>query len=286
MNSPLTSEALFHLGPVPITAAIITTWVIMAVLVAGAWGMTRRLTLIPDRRQAALELLVSTLDVQIRETSGVEPTPYRSFIGTLFLFILVANLSSLLPGIEPPTAQMETDAALAMLVFVSIIWFGIRGAGIKGYLKSFAAPNVVMIPLNILESLTRTFSMFVRLFGNVMSGVFVIGIVASLAGLLVPIPLMALDLLTGLVQAYIFAILALVFIASTVEEGRASFNSEPDSDSRTSARDGDGDGDREKDKDSAHQTDVPPLTPQPLTPQPLTSQQPTSRTSTSQQENS
>nr|WP_276317896.1 F0F1 ATP synthase subunit C [Cobetia sp. ICG0124] len=183
--------------------------------------MTRRLTLIPDRRQAALELLVSTLDVQIRETSGVEPTPYRSFIGTLFLFILVANLSSLLPGVEPPTAQMETDAALALLVFVSIIWFGIRGAGVKGYLKSFAAPNVVMIPLNILESLTRTFSMFVRLFGNVMSGVFVIGIVASLAGLLVPIPLMALDLLTGLVQAYIFAILALVFIASTVEEGRA-----------------------------------------------------------------
>ncbi|MEL0615215.1 F0F1 ATP synthase subunit A [Cobetia marina] len=281
MNSPLTSEALFHLGPVPITAAIITTWVIMAVLVAGAWGMTRRLTLIPDRRQTALELLVSTLDVQIRETSGVEPTPYRSFIGTLFLFILVANLSSLLPGVEPPTAQMETDAALALLVFVSIIWFGIRGAGVKGYLKSFAAPNVVMIPLNILESLTRTFSMFVRLFGNVMSGVFVIGIVASLAGLLVPIPLMALDLLTGLVQAYIFAILALVFIASTVEEGRASFNSEPDSDSRTSARDGDGDGDREKDKDSAHKTVVPPLTPQPLT-----SQQPTSRTSTSQQENS
>lgn len=288
MNSPLTSEALFHLGPVPITAAIITTWVIMAVLVAGAWGMTRRLTLIPDRRQAALELLVSTLDVQIRETSGVEPTPYRSFIGTLFLFILVANLSSLLPGVEPPTAQMETDAALALLVFVSIIWFGIRGAGVKGYLQSFAAPNVVMIPLNILESLTRTFSMFVRLFGNVMSGVFVIGIVASLAGLLVPIPLMALDLLTGLVQAYIFAILALVFIASTVEEGRASFNSEPDSDSRTSARDGDGDGDgdREKDKDSAHKTVVPPLTPQPVRPQPLGSQQPTSRTSTSQQENS
>jgi F-type H+-transporting ATPase subunit a len=286
VNSPLTSEALFHLGPVPITAAIITTWVIMAVLVAGAWGMTRRLTLIPDRRQAALELLVSTLDVQIRETSGVEPTPYRSFIGTLFLFILVANLSSLLPGVEPPTAQMETDAALALLVFVSIIWFGIRGAGVKGYLQSFAAPNVVMIPLNILESLTRTFSMFVRLFGNVMSGVFVIGIVASLAGLLVPIPLMALDLLTGLVQAYIFAILALVFIASTVEEGRASFNSEPDSRTSASANARDRDRDGDKDKDSAHQTDVPPLTPQPLTPQPLTSQQPTSRTSTSQQENS
>jgi F-type H+-transporting ATPase subunit a len=135
------------------------------------------------------------------------------------VFILVANWSSLIPGVEPPTAKLETDAALAALVFFSVIWFGVRGAGVGGYLRSFAMPNPVMIPLNMLESVTRVFSMFVRLFGNVMSGVFVIGIVASLAGLLVPIPLMALDLLTGLVQAYIFAVLAMVFIAATVEEG-------------------------------------------------------------------
>ena len=103
-----------------------------------------------------------------------------------------------------------------------MIWFGVRSDGVLGYLKSFAAPNPMMIPLNILQSLTRVFSMFVRLFGNVMSGVFVIAIVVSLAGLLVPIPLMALDLLTGLVQAYIFAVLAMVFITSTVEDGRRS----------------------------------------------------------------
>jgi F-type H+-transporting ATPase subunit a len=126
----------------------------------------------------------------------------------------------LVPGVEPPTAKLETDAALAILVFLSVIWFGVRGAGVLGYLKSFAAPNPIMIPLNMLESVTRVFSMFVRLFGNVMSGVFVIGIVASLAGLLVPIPLMALDLLTWLVQAYIFAVLAMVFIAATVEDGQ------------------------------------------------------------------
>lgn len=220
MNSPLESVALFHLGPVPITQAIITTWVIMAVMVIGAYLLTRQLALLPGKRQAALELMVATLDRQIHETTGAEPTPYRDFIGTLFLFILIANWSSLVPGVEPPTAQLETDAALAVLVFLSVIWFGVRGAGIGGYLKSFAAPNVVMIPLNMLESVTRTFSMFVRLFGNVMSGVFVIGIVASLAGLLIPIPLMALDLLTGLVQAYIFAILAMVFITSTVEDGQ------------------------------------------------------------------
>ncbi|KEO55538.1 F0F1 ATP synthase subunit A [Thioclava indica] len=219
MNSPLESAALFYIGPVAITQAIVMTWVIMAVLVIGAYLLTRRLSLHPSKRQVALELLVDTLDTQIRETTGAAPAPYRGFIGTLFVFILVANWSSLIPGVEPPTAKLETDAALAALVFFSVIWFGVRGAGVGGYLRSFAMPNPVMIPLNMLESVTRVFSMFVRLFGNVMSGVFVIGIVASLAGLLVPIPLMALDLLTGLVQAYIFAVLAMVFIAATVEEG-------------------------------------------------------------------
>lgn len=220
MNSPLESIILFNIGPVPITQAVITTWLIMAVLVLGSFLLTRHLDLIPNKRQTAIELIVATLDTQIRETSGAEPGPYRSFIGTLFLFILTANWSSLVPWLEPPTAKLETDAALAALVFMSIIWFGVRGAGWSGYLKSFAMPNPVMIPLNILASITRVFSMFVRLFGNVMSGVFVIGIVASLAALLVPIPLMALDLLTGLVQAYIFAVLAMVFITATVEEGK------------------------------------------------------------------
>jgi F-type H+-transporting ATPase subunit a len=220
MNSPLNSVALFHLGPVPITQAVLTTWAIMAILVVGSFLLTRRLALVPGTRQATLELIVTTMDTQIRETTGAAPAPYRSFIGTLFLFILVSNWSSLIPGVEPPTAKLETDAALAVLVFLSVIWFGVRGAGVGGYLKSFAAPNVAMIPLNVLESITRVFSMFVRLFGNVMSGVFVVGIVASLAGLLVPIPLMALDLLTGLVQAYIFAVLAMVFISATVEDGQ------------------------------------------------------------------
>jgi F-type H+-transporting ATPase subunit a len=222
LNSPLGSVALFSVGPFPITQAVLTTWAIMLILVVGSFLLTRQLKQAPDKRQAALELIVTTMDTQITQTSGAEPAPYRSFIGTLFLFILVANWSSLIPGLEPPTAQLETDAALAILVFLSVVWFGVRSGGLRGYLKSFASPNVIMIPLNMLESVTRVFSMFVRLFGNVMSGVFVIGIVASLAGLLVPIPLMALDLLTGLVQAYIFAVLAMVFITSTVEEGQAS----------------------------------------------------------------
>ena len=221
MISPLTSVALFHLGPVPVTAGVVVTWAIMAVLVLGGILVTRRLSLVPSATQAAFELVVDTVDIQIRTTMRVEPAPYRAFVGTLFAFIFVANWSSLVPGIEPPTAHLETDAALALLVFVAVIWFGIRAGGLRGYLATFASPNPIMIPLNFIESLTRTFSLLVRLFGNVMSGVFVIGIVLSLAGLLVPIPLMALDLLTGAVQAYIFAVLAMVFISGAIgEEGQ------------------------------------------------------------------
>jgi len=217
--SPLTSVALFHLGPVPITSGVLTTWALMAVLVLGGALVSRRLSLVPSATQAFFELIVHTVDSQIRDTMRVEPGPYRAFIGTLFIFIFVANWTTLLPGVEPPTAHLETDAALALIVFVAVIWFGIRAGGVRGYLATFATPSPIMIPLNFIESLTHTFSMLVRLFGNVMSGVFVIGIVLSLAGLLVPIPLMALDLLTGAVQAYIFAILAMVFIAGTLHDG-------------------------------------------------------------------
>jgi F-type H+-transporting ATPase subunit a len=218
MTSPLATIALFHLGPVPIAAGVLTTWAIMMVLVLGGILISRRLSLVPSATQVAFELIVDTVDGQIRDTMQVEPAPYRDFVGTLFAFIFVANWSSLVPGVQPPTAHLETDAALALLVFLAVIWFGVRAGGVRGYLATFASPNPVMIPLNFIESITRTFSMLVRLFGNVMSGIFVIGIVLSLAGLLVPIPLMALDLLTGAVQAYIFAILAMVFIAGAVGE--------------------------------------------------------------------
>jgi F-type H+-transporting ATPase subunit a len=216
MISPLASVALFHLGSIPISAAVVSTWVIMGVLAIGGWLLRRRLGLIPGATQSACEMLVEAVDSQIRDTMRVEPGPYRAFIGTLFIFIFAANWSSLVPGVEPPTAHVETDAALALLVFLAVIWFGVKAGGIRGYLATFATPNPIMIPLNFVESLTRAFSLLVRLFGNVMSGVFVIGIVASLAGLLVPIPLMALDLLTGAVQAYIFAVLAMVFIAGAL----------------------------------------------------------------------
>jgi F-type H+-transporting ATPase subunit a len=126
------------------------------------------------------------------------------------------------PGVTPPTAHLETDAALALLVLGATVFYGIRTRGTGGYLAAFAEPSWVMIPLNVVEQITRTFSLVVRLFGNVMSGVFVIGIILSLAGLLVPIPLMALDLLTGAVQAYIFAVLSMVFIGAAISDTHQS----------------------------------------------------------------
>lgn len=216
MTSPLVSETLFHLGPLPVSKAVAVTWLLMLALAGGSWLLTRRLSLRPSRGQAVLELLVGTLDEQIRATMQVEPARYRPLFGSLFLFILAANWAELLPGLEPPTANLETDAALALIVLVASVGYGIASQGLRGYLRTFAEPSWVMIPLNIVEQLTRTFSLIVRLFGNIMSGVFVVGIALSLAGLLVPIPFMALDLLTGAIQAYIFSVLAMVFVAAAV----------------------------------------------------------------------
>lgn len=219
MRSPLYAATLFHIGPIPITTPVVTTWGIMVVVSLAAAFFTRRLSLTPSPFQAALELVVEMVDGQIADTMHARPERYRALIGTLFLFILFANWSSLVPGVEPPTAHIETDAAMAAIVFIASIVYGVRSRGLAGYLKGFAQPSFVMIPLNVAEAFTRAFSMTVRLFGNVMSGVFIIGIVLSLAGLFVPVPLMALDLLTGAIQAYIFTVLSMVFIASAVDEG-------------------------------------------------------------------
>ena len=216
MDSPLTLEPLFHIGLVPISEPVLISWGLMLFLVLFSALATRHLSLKPGRVQMVMELFVTLIDQQIQDTMQRSPAPYRALIGTIFLFVLGSNWTAVVPGLEPPTAHLETDAALALVVFSATIGYGIAERGFKGYLATFAEPSWVMIPLNLIEQITRTFSLIVRLFGNVMSGVFVVGIILSLAGLLVPIPLMALDLLTGAVQAYIFAVLATVFIGAAV----------------------------------------------------------------------
>lgn len=225
ISSPLTAKVAFHLGPVPITEPVVTTWGLMAVLAIGCAVTTRKLRSEPGKAQAVLELVVTTIKDQIQETLRTDPRPYLPFLGTLFIFIACANLLALAPGLEPPTAHLETDAALAVIVFFAVHYFGIRSLGWRGYLAQFARPTWVMLPLNVVSEITRTFSLMVRLFGNIMSGVFVIGVVLSLVGLFVPIPFMALELLTGLIQAYIFTVLAMVFIGGAVEPSRPSSRS-------------------------------------------------------------
>jgi F-type H+-transporting ATPase subunit a len=215
-SSPLTSTVLFHVGPVAITRPVATTWAIMLVLAVGSWLATRRLALRPDRRQAVLEIVVTGIMGQIEDVIRKDARPLLPLLGTLFIFLVAANLSGVLPGTEAPTAKLETPAALALIVFLSVHFFGIRAQGLLSYLASFAKPKLIMLPLNLVSEVTRTFSLMVRLFGNVMSGEFVVALVVALAGLFVPIPLMALEILLGLVQAYIFTVLATVFIGAAV----------------------------------------------------------------------
>jgi F-type H+-transporting ATPase subunit a len=212
--SPLASAIVFHIGPLAVTRPVVTTWAIMALLALASGAATRRLALRPPRAQAVLEVLVTRIENQIEEVVRRDARPFLPLLGTLFLFLLAANLSELVPGVQAPTGKLETPAALALIVFFAVHGFGVRTQGVLGYLESFARPKLVMLPLNVLSEVTRTFSLMVRLFGNIMSGEFLIGLVIALAGLFVPIPLMVLEGLIGVVQAYIFTVLAAVFIGA------------------------------------------------------------------------
>jgi F-type H+-transporting ATPase subunit a len=214
--TPLSTEVLFRIGPVPISDVVVTTWAIVVGLGIASWLATRRLQVHPGRVQIVLEAIVSGIAGQIRDAIRSDPEPFLPLIGTLFVYLVVANLSAELPGVRAPTARLETSAALALIVFVSVHVYGIRARGLRGYLAHYLRPNPLMLPLNVLSEVTRTFSLMVRLFGNIMSHELVISVVLALAGLLVPVPLMALGVLIGLVQAYIFAVLATVFIGAAV----------------------------------------------------------------------
>jgi len=214
--SPLAPDILFHLGPVPISRAVVTTWVIMAALTLASWLGTRRISVHAGGVQAVLEIVVETLETQIKEVIRRDPWPYLPLLGTLFLFLVAANLSAVVPGAKPPTAHIETPAALALIVFLSVHYFGLLSLGAADYLRRYIKPNPMLLPLNVLSEITRTFSLMIRLFGNIMSHEFVLAIVVFLAGLLLPIPFMLLGILIGIIQAYIFTILAAVFIGAAV----------------------------------------------------------------------
>ena len=203
-------------GFVNVNLTLVTTWVVMAVLIGAAWLITRRLRSDAEmsRWQNALEVIVGFLRSQIREVSGQDGDRYLPLVGTLFIFIFVANSLALLPGYVPPTASLSTTVALALCVFFAVPAYGIAAVGVRAYLRSYVRPNVFMLPFNILSELSRTLALAVRLFGNVMSFTKIVAILLSLTPLFFPAVLNALGLLTGAIQAYIFAVLAVVYIAA------------------------------------------------------------------------
>ena len=207
---------LVELGPISLNATVVTTWVLMAVLVVTAWLVTRRLSTQAQisRWQNLLEVLVAGMRDQISAVSQQAPGRYLPFIGTLFVFILTANLLNLVPGITPPTASLSTTTALALCVLLAVPVFGIARDGVVAYLKQYLRPTPLMLPFNLIGEISRTIALAVRLYGNIMSGTVIVGILLSLVPFFFPVLMQLLGLITGVIQAYIFAILAMVYIAS------------------------------------------------------------------------
>jgi F-type H+-transporting ATPase subunit a len=207
---------LWEWGFVKINATIVATWGIMALMTVTSWLITRRLATAPrvSRWQSALEVIVGYIRDQIQEIMNQDPTRYLYFIGTLFLFISVSNLLVIIPGYQPPTGSLSTTAALAACVFVAVPVYGITQQGIIGYLKHYVQPTPLMLPFTIISEISRTLALAVRLFGNIMSGTLIGAILLSIAPLFVPIVMQLFGLLIGQIHAYIFAVLAAVYIAS------------------------------------------------------------------------
>ncbi|BDI32108.1 F0F1 ATP synthase subunit A [Capsulimonas corticalis] len=203
-------------GFLKLNATIVFTWALMFALTAGSILVTRKLStdLTRSRWQNLLEILVTGIVKQIEDIGLGDPKRYLGFLGTLFLFVAAANLCTIIPGYEPPTSSLSTTAALALCVFVAVPLFGIENQGIGGYLKSYAEPTVIMLPFNIISEISRTLALAVRLFGNMMSGAMIVGILLTITPFVFPIVMTALGLLTGMVQAYIFTVLAAVYIAA------------------------------------------------------------------------
>ncbi len=203
-------------GLFKLNGTIVFTWALMAVLVLGSMLITRKLSTDHQRSrwQNLLEIVVTGMTEQIREVGLERPERYLAFLGTLFLFVAAAALATIVPGYEPPTGSLSTTVALAFCVFVAVPLFGIREQGLGGYLKSYLEPTIIMLPFNLISELSRTLALAVRLFGNMMSGAMIVGILLTITPFLFPVVMTLLGLLTGMVQAYIFSILAAVYLAA------------------------------------------------------------------------
>ncbi|MCP9453706.1 MAG: F0F1 ATP synthase subunit A [Nitrospira sp.] len=210
-------KTIVEIGPFRITETVTMTWLIMAALVGFAWFLSRRLSQEPGLLQVAIEGIIGAIDHTVRSVIPVHAERVFPLIATLWIFLAVANLVGIVPGLHSPTADLSATAALAMLVFLSVPWFGIRIEGLTGYLRHYLRPTPVMLPFHLISEFTRTVALAMRLFGNVMSLEMALVLVLVVAGFLVPIPLLALHIIEGLLQAFIFGMLALIYIGSAIQ---------------------------------------------------------------------
>jgi F-type H+-transporting ATPase subunit a len=209
----------FTWGFVTINATLIYTWLVMGILVVGSMVITRNLSTdrTLSRWQNLLEVIVGAIRSEIREVVKEGGDTYFPFIGTLFLFILFSNLFTFIPGYVAPTSSLTTTSALAILVFFAVPIFGIAKQGIIEYLKEYFRPTFIFFPFHIMGEFSRTLALAVRLFGNLMSHEKVIAILLTVTPLFFPVVMQALGLLIGIIQAYIFAVLTMVYIASATQ---------------------------------------------------------------------
>jgi F-type H+-transporting ATPase subunit a len=221
LEQPVEDVVLFHVGPVPVTRIVVVTWGVMGALVLVAALVRLRLRRRdPGWVQQVVEAMLGWLQDEARAIIGRNPWPFIPLIASLFIFILTSNfvsfLSSFFVVLKPPTADINTTAALATVVFLAVPFYGVMMTGTLNYLKTYVSPVWIMLPFNIISDLSRTVALAVRLFGNILSGEILIGVMLSLAPFLLPLPLMFLSLITGTIQAYIFTVLTMVYIGGAV----------------------------------------------------------------------
>jgi F-type H+-transporting ATPase subunit a len=207
---------LWQYGFIKLNATIAVTWALILLLAVGSKLVTRNLTtdLTRSRWQNLLEIVVTGIEQQIREVGLSEPRKYLGFLATIFLFVATASLCTVIPGYTAPTGSLSTTIALALCVFAAVPIFGIKEQGVSSYLQSYVQPTFIMLPFNVISEISRTLALAVRLFGNMMSGAMIVGILLTITPFIFPIVMNLLGLLTGMVQAYIFSILATVYIAA------------------------------------------------------------------------
>lgn len=210
-------KPIFELGPVTITHTVMTTWVIMLITGVLAWLLSRQLSNQPGPVQTAVEGIVSSIEAMVTEVAPQHAQRIMPFIGTLWIFLVIANLSGLIPGVHAPTRDLSATAALAVIVFLSTHWFGIRIQGLKNYLRHYLQPSPILLPFHLISEVTRTVALAVRLFGNMMSLEMAALLILLVAGFLAPVPILMLHIIEALVQAYIFGMLALIYVAGGLQ---------------------------------------------------------------------